>query len=122
MDVASRFFYCDMVFPDTTVQSHVCIGINGVKETKWEKDYTLLAAFCYEAIFTAKDSMLDNSYASEKKEACAAHRTAITSLDQYLLDVRADLFERMKHNELLKNLLLNYYQENKSNLAFTITS
>ena len=123
MKVASKFFYCDQILPDTIVQSHVCIGINGIKEAKWDRDYTILAAFCYEAIFDDLDkdsSQIDETYSSEKKVACEQFRKNITSLDKYLEDVRLDLFSRMENNAILKQKLLLYYELNKNNLAFKI--
>ncbi len=123
MEVASKFFYCDKINPDSSVQSHVCIGINGLSETKWQKDYTLLAAFCFEAIFTDFDkdtSQISESYLSEKKKACQKYRSNITTLNQYLEDVKLNLFERMKNDGVLKKELLAYYELNKSNLAFKI--
>jgi hypothetical protein len=123
MEVASKFFYCDQVNPDTTVQSHVCIGINGQRETKWKKDYTLLAAFCYEAIFSDFDkdtSQVSEAYGTEKKKSCERFRKNITTLDQYLEEVKLDLFENMKNNVVLKKVLLDYYELNKANLAFRI--
>jgi hypothetical protein len=123
MAVASRFFYCDLIEPDTNVQAHVCIGLNGIREASWVKDYTLLEAFCYEAIFDDFDqevSPIWDSFVAEKGKACQKHRHAIISLDQYLEDVKLDLFERMQQDEILKNVLLNYYELNKNNLAFKI--
>jgi len=123
MEVASRFFYCDQVNPDTTIQVHVCIGINGTGEAGWTKDYTLLEAFCYEAIFNdldKEDSQLSTAYLSEKKASGLQFRKTITTLDRYLADVKHDLFKRMKHNAVLKEKLLAYYEANKSNLAFGV--
>lgn len=123
MEVASKFFYCDLVRPDTSVQMHVCIGINGLKEAKWETDYTLLAAFCYEAIFNdleSDDSQIRSTYTIEKKVSTEQFRKNITTLDKYLEDVRQDLFNRMKSNSDLKENLLAYYELNKDNLAFKI--
>lgn len=59
MTVASKFFYCDGIKPDSTISSHICIALNGVTEAKWSKDYTLLEAFCFEAIF-------ENYYVKDK--------------------------------------------------------
>jgi hypothetical protein len=123
MEVASKFFYCDQLLPDTIVQSHVCIGINGIKEAKWDKDYTILAAFCYEAIFDDLDkdsSQIDKAYTTEKQMACEQYRKNITTLDKYLEDVRLDLFSRMTTNAVLKRKLLLYYELNKNNLAFKL--
>lgn len=123
MEVASLFFYCDKVFPDTTIQSHVCIGLNGITEANLQKDYTLLEAFCYEAIFNdfEKDvSVIDDSYSRNKRIACLKYKSTINSLDQYLLDVRKELFELMKNDSILKESLLNYYERNKNNLSFQL--
>ena len=123
MEVASRYFYCDQVNPDTSVQMHVCIGINGMKESHWKKDYTLLAAFCYEAIFNDLDkdnSSIESAYVAEKHAACQKYRPNIVSLDKYLEDVKQDLFSRMQNNAVLKEQLLAYYEVNKGNLAFEI--
>lgn len=123
MEVASRFFYCDEVFADTTIQSHVCIVINGTEEANWEKDYTLLQTFCYEAIFDdfEKDiSLIHESYGVEKQHAVQKYRSTIITLEQYLEDVKLELFERMKNSVDLKKALLEYYELNKGNLAFRI--
>ena len=123
MKVASIFFYCDQVNPDTSIQMHVCIGINGMKETKWEKDYTILAAFCFEAIFNDLDneeSKIRSAYVSEKKESSEQFRKNISTLENYLEDVKLDLFNRMKSNAKLKEKLLAYYELNKNNVAFKI--
>ena len=124
MEVDSKFFNCDLVNPDTTVQSHVCVGINGLREVQWQKDYTLLAAFCYEAIFHDFDrdvSPISEAYDSEKKKACQKYRPHITSLDRYLEDVKLELFERMRNDAVLKKELLDYYESNKDKLAFKLT-
>lgn len=123
MEVASKFFHCDKVNPDTTIQSRVCVGLNGVSELKWEKDVTLIAAFCYEAIFNdfSKDkSKISEVWDIEKKNATEYFRANITSLENYLEDVKQDLYKRMRVNNLLKEELLTYYELNKNNLAFII--
>ena len=123
MEVASKFFYCDKVFPDTTIQSHVCVGLNGVSEANWNKDFTLLEAFCYEGIFDdlLKDtSELDESYSTKKKDPCNTYKSAFVTLDKYLLDVRNELFKRMKNDHVLKGILMEHYKENIDNLAFKI--
>ncbi len=123
MEVASKFFYCDQVMPDTSIQARICIGLNGLKEVNWEKDYTLLQAFCYEAIFNELDndeSQIWNSFVSKKKLTCEQFKKNIKSLNAYLEAVKINLFEAMKNDEILKQKLLNYYELNKSNLAFVL--
>jgi hypothetical protein len=125
MEVASKFFYCRQIEPDTSIQAYVCIGINGVKEANWEKDYTLLEAFCYEAIFSGfddEDSQIRDTFHSEKEKSCDQFRQNITSLDQYLEYVKLELFERMRNSDNLKLELLEYYELNRRNLAFRVTN
>lgn len=123
MTVASKFFYCNKVFPDTTIQSYICVGLNGIIEANFAKDYSLLAAFCFEGIFNDLDkenSQIDESYTFQKNEACKKYKSTITSLELYLNDVRTELFQSMKNDPILKNILLDYYEQNKANLAFKI--
>lgn len=123
MEIASLFFYCDEVNADSSITSHVCIGINGLNERPFERDYTLLAAFCYEAIFKdiEKDtSLVYETYVNEKKNIIELFKPEITSLEEYLIRVRKELFKRMKNNKNLKDLLTNYYLQNRNNLSFEI--
>lgn len=48
--VAVRFFYPDAVLPDGTIQSHICVGINGLRDFPGMRDL-ILEAFAYSAIF-----------------------------------------------------------------------
>ena len=123
MTVASKFFYCNKVFPDTTIQSYICVGLNGIIEANFTKDYSLLAAFCFEGIFNDLDkdnSQIDEAYTYQKNEACKKYKSTITSLELYLNEVRTELFQSMKNDSVLKYKLLEYYEQNKSNLAFKI--
>lgn len=126
MDVASKFFFCDRVRPDSTIGMHVCIGLNGVKEAKWSKDYTLLEAFCFEAIFEnlfndndEDDGFMDSSSAY-KKNSSQAHLKQSKNLDEYLEKVKLEVFDQMAHDESLREALLTHYQENAENLPFKI--
>ncbi|VXD11162.1 hypothetical protein [Marinoscillum sp. 108] len=124
LEVASKFFYCDKVKPDTSIQAHVCVGLNGIKEANWEQDYTLLQAFCFEAIFYGimdnKDSKIWDAFTYAKQQSSEFHRPTLSSLDQYLEDVKLDLFERMRTNETLERELLAYYEQTRETLAFSI--
>lgn len=125
MNVASRFFYCDKVNSDTSVEAHVCIGLNGIKDVKWKRDYTLLEAFCYEGIFNDFDkntSEIWESFSKNKMKICAENKKNINSLNDFLLIVREQLIESMKEDKILKQELLNYYDLNKKNLSFNIIS
>lgn len=123
MEVASKFFYCDSVLPDTTVQAHICIGLNGVKEAKWAKDYTLLEAFFYEAIFSDLDkdsSQVWESFGAIKSKSELLFRRNIPSLPSYLENVKKQVFVQMKNDPILKMMLITYYENNKGNLSFRL--
>lgn len=122
-EVASRFFYCDKVNSDSTVQAHVCIGINGVKDSTWKNDYTLLAAFCYEAIFNDFDqefSMIDVAFTENKSGATEENRTQLNNKEEFLRLVRNDLYSKMAEDQRLQKVLLSYYRKHKADLCFRI--
>ncbi len=124
MRVASRFFYCDAVNPDTTVQSRVCVELNGVDELIEGKDVTLLAAFCYEAIFNDFDravSPVSAAWNTERKRAVERYKPSITSFEIFLEDVKQELYDRMERNNSLKQILVEHYKTHKDNLPFELT-
>jgi hypothetical protein len=124
MEVASRFFLCESVNPDTTIFWHVCIGISGQAEAGWVKDFTLLEAFCFEAIFDglqskdkAKSSFMDN-FMSYVKEAELQYKNL--SFELILEKARNDVFKKMEYDTDLERVLLDYYEYTKDKLPFTI--
>ena len=127
MDVASKFFYCDAVRPDTTIGLHICIGING-QEIKSERDYTLLEAICFEAIFEKMFSSrgtstkyMDNFSESVEKYSKINRGLAKYGLEAYLLKVRQDVYSDMKNDESLRETLFSFFDRNKDNLPFIIS-
>jgi hypothetical protein len=122
-EVASRFFFCDRVNSDSTVQAHVCIGINGVMDIPWDRDYTLLAAFCYEAIFNDFDqefSLIDVAFTENKSEATQENRAHLNNKEEFLMLVRNDLYSKMAEDQRLQKILLTYYRKHKADLCFRI--
>jgi len=123
MEVASVFFYCDKVNPDSSIQSKVCIGINGIEEAKWTDNRIILEAFCFEAIFgemTRDSSALENSYLKHKSEIINSNKSTLINPDQYLLDVRRELIFEMKNENILRKTIIKHYELNESNLAFAL--
>jgi hypothetical protein len=122
--VASRFFYIDSVFADSTFQTHICIGINGVDQINRKKDLTLLAAFCYEAIFTDFDkevSAIDEVFDKHKKELEQKIRSGEINMTD-LIALRYELYTLMAKDHVFQKVLLDTYNQNKFNLAFKIKS
>ncbi|MFM6994385.1 MAG: hypothetical protein ACKOWO_04615 [Sediminibacterium sp.] len=120
--VAARFFYIDTILSDASFQTHICIGINGVAQISAKKDFTLLAAFCYEAIFTdfnKEVSVIDQVFDKHKKDLeqkMKAGEINMTDLDA----LRNELYIRMSQDADFQKALLEIYEQNKSNLAFKV--
>lgn len=127
MDVASKFFYCDAVRPDTTIGLHICIGING-QEIKSKRDYTLLEAICFEAIFEKmfasrgkSTKYMDNFSESVEKYSKINRGLAKSGLEPYLLKVRQDVYSDMRNDESLRETLFSFFERNKDNLPFIVS-
>lgn len=126
MMVASRFFLCDQVRPDTTISWHVCIGLNGVKEARWKKDYTVLEAFCFEAVFekmfggNPADVRYMDQFLKAIDESTRKRRPSMRDKEQLLELVKLDVFEAMESDSALKKCLLDYYYEHSTSLPFEI--
>ncbi len=127
MKVAAKFFFCDTVKPDKSIGWHICIGLNGLQEAKFDKDYTILEAFSFEAIFDAIDAKAParanfvENFMKQIEEVSKKERQNISSSESYLQNVRLELFRRMESDILLENALLEYYRKNKDNLSFEIS-
>lgn len=127
MVVAARFFYCDRINEDSTIGSHICINLNGIKDTLFPKDYTFLEAFCFEAIFenlrTAdnRPGPFVENFKAYIHEGEQKERKWLTNLNDYLLRVRQYCFARMEKDVSLKDTLIGYYTRNKNNLPFIIS-
>ncbi|MDO1451801.1 hypothetical protein Q0590_36340 [Rhodocytophaga aerolata] len=126
MQVASKFFYCDLVKPDTTVSWHVCVGFNGLQDVVFDKDYTLLEAFCFEAIFTnmlsedpEKSKFMDN-FINYVTTSTNKQKQKFTSNQDLLQKVKHEVFLSMEFDKQLQVTLLDYYYKNQNNLPFQI--
>ena len=125
MLVASRYFYPDrMNERDTTIISHICVGINGQKESKHNRDLTLLEAFTFEGIFfyLLKDipPQFETDFYDCIKTSLAGNKKKFTTFEGLLNSVRKECNEAMINNNDLKYKLVKYYKRNKSNLNFKI--
>ena len=125
MLVASKYFYCDRINKkDTSIQSHICIGINGQREFKSNRDLTLLEAFSFEAIFSylgkKKDPLFLSQFNSLKRRINKEKKGDFKDFSSYLLEIRTACYKEIQHNSDLKNKLLRYYSRNKNNLNFII--
>lgn len=123
MRVASRFFMCDQISEkDTSIGYHICVGINGISEMLVLRDYTVLEAFCFEAIFKnlrkrSKFLRNFNAYISRASRQC---KERFTNFKTYLNCVKNLCYEYMEKDDDLKVTLLEYYKKNLNNLHFEI--
>lgn len=126
MMVAARFFYCSGIRADSTITSSICISLNGLSDVSFHKDYTLLEAFCFEAIFENIKTADGKSHqfvenfktyikAGEKKE-----KPASNNLNDYLSRVRQYCFAQMENDTLLRQILYSYYTGHQESLPFRI--
>ena len=127
MDIASKFFYSDKVQADTTIFLHICIGING-QEINANKDYTILEAICFEAIFEkmfeskgSATQYMDNFSESVQKHSKENRNLAKVNLETYLLKIRHEVYTDMKNDKSLQETLFSFFDRNKSNLPFDFT-
>ena len=125
MTIASKFFYCESVKPDTTIGLHVCIGINGQQLSKL-KDYTILEAICFEAIFEKMfdrqntPKYLDDFSSIVQRNSKTYKDISLTGLNNFLIKVRTETYREMENNESLKTTLLSFIDKNRDNLPFQI--
>ncbi len=120
-EVASRFFLIDSISPKGKIQTHVCIGINGQQELVNSAQFHLLAAFCYEAIFTDFDkevSVIDEVFEIHRQELSEIilkdkKRNRISFYQQVL-------FQKMAKDVLFQKALLEYFESHRGDLPFEI--
>ena len=120
-EVASRFFLIDSISPKGKIQTHICIGINGQQELENTSQFHLLAAFCYEAIFTDFDkevSVIDEVFKTHRQEL-----SKIISKDKKRNRIsfyQQVLFQKMASDAVFQEALLKHYELNRDNLAFEV--
>jgi hypothetical protein len=122
--IAARFFYSDSLFSDTSISMHICVGLNGVKDAKWNRDYTLLEAFCFEAIFyylkEGEMSVVDNNFKLVVENLKNKYLNKNKTTNGLLRYIQINTFLEMEKDEILVKRLLDYYEINKSNLSFRL--
>jgi hypothetical protein len=126
MRVASKFFFCHTVKGDKTIGSTICIGLNGIQEAQFEKDYTLLEAFCFEAIFEAIEKQAPEKTNFVKNflkyiaEISNREKSNSSTPEVYLKNVRGAVFHLMESDAELADTLMKHYQQHKNTLPFEI--
>lgn len=124
MLVASRFFYCEGIKKDSTINAYICVNLNGLKNV-FGKDYTLIEAFCFEAIFessvpSGQPTPFTLNFKSYIKEAEQKEKSLFKDKSAYLEKIRQYCFDQMAKDKELQKALLAYYQLHQNNLPFEL--
>jgi hypothetical protein len=123
MKVASRFFMCDAVREkDTAISVHICIGLNGIPELDVARDYIVLEAFCFEAIFNnlGKKTAFIKNLNSYIAKASAESKKNFPGFQNHLTVVKNKCYALMEKDKDLQNELMSYYRKNMDNINFKI--
>jgi hypothetical protein len=121
LDVAVKFFIVDGITKDGDYKSHVCVGINGIKETM-KKRNLLLEAFCVDAIFARINSedtgeLYDEFIANMEEMAQVSFGKNHTA---QLHRAQGAVYLLMWRSELLRRTLREAYEAQKERLPFVI--
>ncbi len=120
MSIASKFFFMEKT--KNGFGARICIGINGLGNKK-DKDYTLLEAIAFEAVFAGlrtKNKEKSNFMQNLDKYQTDAVKRLNGSVKDSLDFVRNSVFQSMENDEELKKYLLNYLKVNNKNVAVEI--
>jgi hypothetical protein len=125
MKIASRFFLCDRINEkDSSIGYHICIGINGQKELKSDLDYTILEAFCFEAIFDALSNqetpLFVRNFQQQISLSVERNKRIFRNKNEYLENIKNECFYAMENdNELLEHLT-QYYRNNQASIGIKL--
>lgn len=124
MQVAARFFWLERKESGRWTY-YICIGNNGQKESNYERDYSVLEAFCFEAIFSYLDQRksprffiaADKYFDTIKRVTPEADRqdTAV------ILAARQSLYYKMEQDADLRQALLRYYRRYGNTCGFRLS-
>jgi hypothetical protein len=120
MDIAARFFYPDAVLPNGTIQSHVCVGINGVADMQGGRDLAL-EGFVYAAIF--HDLLKPKFYVTADFDAASRLINAMDLSAEpatRLQRAQGVMWGAMMQSERLRQVVAVEYRQAQSYLPFRI--
>lgn len=120
MDVAARFFYPDAVLPNGYIQSHVCVGINGIADMQNGRDLAL-EGFVYAAIF--HDLLKPRYYVTADFDAASRLVNAMdlsTDSTARLQRAQGVMWGVMRQSEKLRQVLVAEYRRAHAYLPFQI--
>lgn len=123
MKIASKFFLSEK--NGDKFSTRICIGINGLNSRELKnKDYTLLEAIVYEAIFeqlmkeNTDEPLFTKNLSKYNDEAISSLKNK--NVKDTLSFVREYVFKSMENDESLKVYLLKYINKNRENISIQI--
>lgn len=123
MKIASKFFLSEKI--GDKFSTRICIGINGLNSRELKnKDYTLLEAIVYEAIFerlmkeNTEEPFFTKNLSKYNDEAISSLKNK--NVKDTLSFVREYVFKSMENDESLKTYLLKYINKNRENISIQI--
>lgn len=121
LDAAVKFFYFHKIKSTGKHAAHICIEINGIKETEPVRK-PFLEAFAYQSIFSHLDDGKYNMYNlfREEMKKLRPLNWGAEDNDAKVYRIQGAIYAVMFRNEKLKKLLIESYQKNKAVLPFKI--
>jgi len=124
MQIASRFFWLYNEEPDGW-NYYICIGNNGQKESSYEKDYSVLEAFCFEAILSYLDKRKSPRFRIAARKYLDELAGAVPETDRQnpavIFTARQSLYHKMEQDAGLKDALLKYYRRYGNTFGFRLS-
>ncbi len=119
LDVAVKFFNIDGISKAGGYKSHVCVGLNGIKETMKKRNLPL-EAFCINAIMGRYQSEEEDSLRNEFTANAQAMASVSLGTDSTAQLHRAQgaVYLLMWRSELLRRTLREAYEAQKAVLPF----
>jgi hypothetical protein len=117
MNIASRFFLIQKSPNGTGYGTRICTGINGL-EKQTEKDYTVLEAVMFDAIFNR--AVADKKPKAEFLNSLEKYKINITTQETKLENIRQSIYATMANDENLNLFVFEYLEKNKENIPFEI--
>ena len=129
--VAARYFYLEesnRTVPGKGIQYGLtyhagCVGINGLKDLKASRDYSVVEAFTFEAImssYSKRHSHIIRNFEKYIDESLKVKRDTTIDFHTAVDRLRHKLYGLMENDVALRNEILQFYKRNADNVGFVI--
>lgn len=120
-DIAARFFFPDAILENGQIQSHICVGINGIVDMRGGRDLAV-EAFAYAAIF--HDLLSPRFFVKADFEEASRLLNAMdlsTDPEKRLQRAQGVMWAMMVRSEKLQQVLAAEYQRAHTYLPFQVS-